>query len=193
MNSRPALQNAKQASPTFDRKGVFWFLGLTFGLSWLLELSMYLRGGRDVPGAGNTGVLAAMMPAFVAILLGLFFFPASPIYYKRPAGRGRWFYYFFLLYTALHAASAVCVWLDPSEKMNMVTALATQLPLIVGLILLVGLRFVAGREAMARVWLSGGSARYWLIFGLAFTAYYILQAAYVAGQACGSERFCGRL
>jgi membrane protease YdiL (CAAX protease family) len=177
MNSRLALQNAEQESPRFDRKGVFWFLGLTFGLTWLLELTIYLRGGRDVPGAGNTGMLAAMMPAFIAILLGLFFLPASPIYYKRPAGRGRWFYYFFMVYTALHAASAVCAWLDPSEGMEMVTALATQLPLFVGLILLIVLRFVAGREAMARVWLSGGSGRYWLFFGLAFTVFYILQPA----------------
>jgi hypothetical protein len=24
----------------FDRKGVFWFLGLTFGLTWLLDLTV---------------------------------------------------------------------------------------------------------------------------------------------------------
>lgn len=175
MNSRLALQDAKQEPAPFDRKGVAWFLGLTFGLTWLLDLTIYLRGGRHVPGVGNTAQLSALIPAFSAILLGLFFFPASPIYYKRPAGRGRWFYYFFLLYTALHAAGAVCTWLDPSDQMEMAVALVTQLPLIVGLLLLIALRFVAGREAMARVWLSGGSWRYWLFFSLAFVAFYILQ------------------
>ncbi len=33
-----------------------------------------------------------------------------------------------------------------------------------------------GREAMASVWLSGGTGRYWLIFGLGIAAYYVLQA-----------------
>src|SRR5512146_2551893 len=176
MTIQSTLSNQGKSFPAFDRKGVSWFLGLTFGLTWLLDLTIYLRGGRDAPGVGNTGLLTGMVPAFVAILLGLFFFPSSPIYYKRPAGRGRWFYYFFLLYTALHAAGAVCTWLDPSEGMIMIAALVTQLPLVVGLLLLIVLRFVAGREAMASVWLSGGKVRYWLLFGLAITAFYILQA-----------------
>ena len=115
---RPADTAADAASGS--RLGPNWrqvgaFLGLTFGLTWLLDLTIYLRGGRHVPGVGNTGQLSGLIPAFSAILLGLFFFPASPIYNRRTVGRGRWFYYFFLLYTALHAAGAVCTWLDPSE------------------------------------------------------------------------------
>jgi hypothetical protein len=27
----------------FDKKDVFWFLGLTFGLTWLIDLVIYLR------------------------------------------------------------------------------------------------------------------------------------------------------
>ena len=34
----------------FDKKGVFWFLGLTFGLTYLIDLVIYLRGGLTGPG-----------------------------------------------------------------------------------------------------------------------------------------------
>jgi len=161
----------------FDKKGVVWFLGLTFGLTWLIDLAIYLRGGLAAPRAGYAVTLSAMMPAFSAILLGLFFFPRSPIYYKRPAGRGRWFCYFFLLFTLINAFGVLCVWLDPSDEMESIAALITQLPYFAGLLLIVVLRFVAGREALAHVWLSWGHWRHWLLFGLAFVAFYILQFA----------------
>ena len=160
----------------FDKKGVFWFLGLTFGLTYLIDLAIYLRGGLTSPGWYLAVALTGMMPAFSAILLGLFFLPNSPIYYKRPAGRGRWFYYFFLLYTVSIAIGVISIWLAPSDEMIEIVSIVTQLVMLVGLPLLIALRFTAGREAMARVWLSGGSWRYWLLFSLAFVAFYVLQA-----------------
>ena len=36
--------------PMFDKKGVFWFLGLTFGMTYLIGLGIYLRGGLTSPG-----------------------------------------------------------------------------------------------------------------------------------------------
>jgi len=161
----------------FDKKGVFWFLGLTFGLTYLIDLVIYLRGGLTSPGWPFAMQLSMMMPAFSAILLGLFFFPESPIYHKRPAGRGRWFHYFFLLYTLIIAIGVISVWLVPSEGTIKMVSIVTQLPLFVGVLLIVVLRFATGREAIARVWLSWGNWRYWLLFGLAFVAFYILQAA----------------
>jgi len=161
----------------FNKKGVFWFLGLTFGLTWLIDLVIYLRGGLSGPGWPFAMQLSMLMPAFSAILLGLFFFPGSPIFHKRPAGRGRWFHYFFLLYTVIIAIGVISVWLVPSDGTIEIVSIVTQLPLFVGVLLIVVLRFATGREAMARVWLSWGSWRYWLLFGLAFVAFYILQAA----------------
>jgi membrane protease YdiL (CAAX protease family) len=161
----------------FDKKGVFWFLGLTFGLTWSLDLVAYLNGGPRTLVGGNATTTSALMPAFSAILLGLFFFPESPIYHKRPAGRGRWFYYFFLLHTLVSAVGILSVWLNPSDGMVKIVILATQLPYIVGLFLVVVLRFTAGRQAMARVWLSWGKGRYWLLFGLVIAVYYILATA----------------
>jgi len=159
----------------FDKKGVFWFLGLTFGLTYLIDLGIYLRGGLTSPGWYIAIMLTGMLPAFSAILLGLFFLPGSPIYYRRPAGRGRWFYYYFLLYILIIAIGVISIWLVRSDETIKLVSIVTQLVMVVGLPLLIVLRFAAGREGMARVWLSGGSWRYWLLFGLAYVAFYALQ------------------
>ena len=154
------------------------FLGLTFGLTWLLDLAIYLRGGLATPGMITVLQLQMLLPAFSAIVLGLFFFPESPIYRGRPAGRGRWFYYYFLLLTVIYALGALGVWLAPAQgTITLVAAIVPLLLSFLGLLLLVVLRFAAGREAMARVWLAWGNWRYWLLFGLAFVACYVLQAA----------------
>src|SRR5512135_1733076 len=111
MNSRLSLQDVRKEFPMFDKKGVFCFLGLTFGLTYLIDLGIYLYGGLTGPGWYYAIALTGMMPAFSAILLGLFFFSNSPIYYRRPVGRGRWFYYFFLLYILSIAIGVFNIWL----------------------------------------------------------------------------------
>ena len=154
------------------------FLGLTFGLTWLLDLAVYSRGGLLAPGITPIIQPQGYFPAFSAILLGLFFFPESPIYHSRPAGPGRWFFYYFLLLTAVAVLGALAGWLYPSQAA--IVSLATLVPQVLtylGLLVLVVLRLVAGREAMARVWLGWGRWRDWLLFGLGFVAFYALQAA----------------
>jgi uncharacterized protein len=162
------------------------FLGLTFGLTWLLDLAIYLHGGLGASGTITLLQFQMLLPCFSAIVLGLFVFPESPIYRGRTAGRGRWFYYYFLLLTVTYAASALGVWLAPAQGAAMVAA--STIPLLLsflGLPLLVVLRLTAGREAMARVWLAGGRARYWLIFGVAIAVWYCLQAALNAAFGLG--------
>jgi membrane protease YdiL (CAAX protease family) len=161
------------------------FLGLTFGLTWLLDLAIYLRGGLQIPGIVASLQLQMLLPAFSAIVLGLFFFPESPIYRKKPAGRGRWFYYYFLLLTLIYALGTLAIWLSPSQS---TIALLATIPLILaflGLLILIVLRFTAGHEAMARVWLAWGNGCYWLLFGLGFVVYYVLQAALNAYTGLG--------
>jgi membrane protease YdiL (CAAX protease family) len=162
------------------------FLGLTFGLTWLLDLAIYLRGGLATPGMVSVLQLQMLLPAFSAIVLGLLFFPESPIYRARPAGRGRWFYYFFLLLTVIFALGVLGMWLAPAQRtITQVAAIIPQLLAFLGLFLLVVLRFAVGREGMARVWLAGGNWRYWLLLGLGFVAYYVLQAALNAATGLG--------
>ncbi len=161
--------------PNWRHVGVF--LGLTFGLTWLLDLAIYLRGGLSIPGISIIQQLQTLLPAFSAITLGLFFFPESPIYHSRPAGRARWFYYYLLLLTVVYTLGALVVWLSPAQSTSVLVAAIAQILALLGLLVLVVLRFVAGRQAMARVWLAWGKRRYWLIFGLGLIAYYALQVA----------------
>ena len=46
------------------------FLGLTFGLTCLLDLAIYLSGGLSKPGVTTVLQLQMLLPAFSAILLG---------------------------------------------------------------------------------------------------------------------------
>ena len=41
------------------------FIGLTFALTWLVDLSMYLRGGLQMPGALAGIQLQMLLPAFL--------------------------------------------------------------------------------------------------------------------------------
>jgi membrane protease YdiL (CAAX protease family) len=164
------------------------FLGLTFGLTWLLNLAIYLRGGLGTPGMVTILQLQMLLPAFSAIVLGLLFFPESPIYHGRPAGRARWFYYYFLLLTVIYALGALGVWLAPAQGTIALVAAIPEILAFLGLLVLVVLRLVEGREAMARVWLAWGNWRYYLLFGLAFVAYYVLQAALNAFSGLGGAK-----
>jgi membrane protease YdiL (CAAX protease family) len=173
----------KNLAPNWRHVGAF--LGLTFGLTWLLNLAIYLRGGLKIPGIVAVLQLQMLLPAFSAIVLGLFFFPESPIYRKKSAGRGRWFYYYFLLLTLIYALGTLVIWLSPSQSTIVVLASIPLLLAFLGLLILIVLRWVAGREAMARVWLAWGNWRYYLIFGLGFILYYALQAVLNAYTGLG--------
>ncbi len=153
------------------------FLGLTFGLTWLLDLAIYLRGGLATPGMITLLQLQMLLPAFSAIMLGLLFFPESPLYRGRAAGRGRWFYYYFLLLTVVYVLGAAAAWQAPTQQTLALVGTVTLILAFLGLLVLVVLRIAAGRDSMARVWLAWGNWRYWLLFGLAFAAFYALQAA----------------
>src|SRR5512145_3187459 len=50
------------------------FLGLTFGLTWLVDLALYLTGGLTNPAASLILQFQMLLPAFSAMLLGAFFF-----------------------------------------------------------------------------------------------------------------------
>ncbi len=163
------------------------FLGLTFGLTWLLDLVLYLRGGLGTPGMSIVLQLQMLLPAFSAIVLGLFFFAESPIHRSRSAGRARWFYYYFLVLTAVYIIGTVAVWLAPAQGTLTLIAAASRILALLGLLLLIVLRFATGREAMGRVWLSWGNWRHWLLFGLAIVVYYVLQAVLNAVTGLGGS------
>ncbi len=182
------IENVTETRSAPNWRHVGMFLGLTFGLTYLLNLIIYLRGGLNTPGIVAILQLQMLLPAFSAIVLGMFFFPESPIYRGRVAGRGRWFYYYFLFLTAIYALGSVGVMLAPSQQFIAVMASIPLLLALVGLVILIVLRFVAGREAMAQVGLSWGSFRYYLLFGLGIVVYYILQAVLNAYFGLGPSK-----
>lgn len=61
------------------RRAVNWphawaYIGLAFGLAWLVDLALYLNGGLTHPSAVLMLQVQMLMPAFAALLLGMFFF-----------------------------------------------------------------------------------------------------------------------
>ena len=151
------------------------FLGLTFGLTYLLDLAIYLRGGLAAPGTVTILQLQMLLPAFSAILLGLFYFPESPIFHSKAVGRGRWFYYYYLALTAIYAFAVLVIWPATSQGAGSPFVVIAQLVAYLGLLVLIGLRLIAGRESMIHVRLTWGNWRYYLL-GLGFIAFYVLQA-----------------
>ncbi len=161
-------------SPNWRHVGAF--LGLTFGLTWLLDLLIYLHGGLGMPGSLSVVQLQMLCPAFSAIVLQMFFFPESPLYQKRPAGRGRWFYSAFLLLTVISALAILGTYLGPVPgNVRLIAAVVPQALAFAALLLLIVLRLVAGREAMSRIGLAWGSRRDWLLFAPGIVAFYVLQ------------------
>jgi membrane protease YdiL (CAAX protease family) len=170
-------QNAPEhptGKPNWRHVGAF--LGLTFGLTWLLDLLIYLHGGLGTPGSLGVVQVQMLLPAFSAIALQMFFFPESPLYQKRPAGRERWFYSAFLLLTVISILVILGTYLGPVQgRAGLVAAVVPEGLAVMGLLLLLVLRRVAGREAMSRVGLSWGKWREWLRFAPAIVAFYVLQ------------------
>jgi membrane protease YdiL (CAAX protease family) len=159
--------------PRVNWRQIGLFLGLTFALTWLLDLAMWLTGGYGSPGTLIALNLQMLIPAFSATVLGLFVFRDHPIHIRSQAGKPRWFFYFFLAYTLAYTALAVVALVSPAQAglLNRV-GIGLALP---GLILLLVLRLTAGREAMARVGLAGGKWTYWLLGGAGLILFYSAQ------------------
>ncbi len=167
-----AAPAANTAAARVNWRQVGLFLGLTFALTWLLDLILYLAGGLKASGLGTILQLQMLLPATCAILLGTFFFSDSPLYYKSDHTPVRWFTYFFLLETLLYVVAALLGALIPnlSQPLN----IALQLLVVVGLVVLVVARWRAGREAFAAAGMAGGKWQGWLLFGIALVIFYVL-------------------
>jgi len=149
------------------------FLGLTFGLTWLADLVLYLNGGLTSPVTTLLLQFRMLLPAFSAIFLGVFFFKESPIYYRSNRAISRWFVYFYLVLTLLYLIGLIAGLIQP-EQAAIISSLLL-IPNVIGLILLIALRVKGGKEVFASVGLAGGKARVWLVYGLGLIAFYGLQ------------------
>jgi len=166
-------QQAKVSSINWRQVGVF--LGLTFLITVLIDLVLWQWAGF---GAGASTLLLLqlqmLIPAFVAILLGVFFFKDSPIYRRSFRERPRWYFYLYIVFVLLYMVFAVLTILIP-EQATTISAIGGSLNILV-IMLLIAIRALSGREAFEQAGLRGGRVLDWLLWGVAFVLFYGLQA-----------------
>jgi uncharacterized protein len=154
-------------------KQVGAFVGLTFALTWLLDLALFLTGGLKSPAVGLALQFQMLLPAFSAILLGMFFFKDSLINVRNNHTKSRWFTWYFLLFTLLYAAAVALMLVRPDLIQTISPVML--IPSLIGLILVIVLRVVGGRDTFAGVGMGGGKAKLWLLFGLGIIIFAGLQ------------------
>ncbi len=174
MNIESTLESTPAAPVRVNWKQVGIFLGLTFALTWLLDLVLFLTGGLKNQAATIVLQFQMLLPAFSAMLLGVFFFSNSPIYYRTHRTASRWFIYYFFFLSLLYLAGVVACLVRPDLVVTLASLLL--IPSVIGLILLVVLRLVGGKDTFAGVGMGGGKPAIWALFGLGLVAYYLLQA-----------------
>ncbi len=180
------MQNTEHDTPSVNWKQVGTFLGLTFGLTFLLDLGLYLTAGYG-PNAATSFLLQVQMliPATAAIVLQLFVFKDSALYHLKT--RARWFYYGYLGYVAIHLLLALSVTVITEELYQTLAGLFLQGILLLGLLAVVVLRLASGKETFRQAGLSGGKWWQYLVFGQLIIAVYAamtgLNALFDLGQA----------
>ena len=152
---------------------VAWFLGLAFGLTWLVDLTIYLNGGLTNSGTTLLLQFQMLLPAFSAMLLGAFFFKDSPIFYRNNHGPSRWFVYFYFLLTGLYLVGAIVSLIQPDLGTTLPSLLL--IPNFLGLILLVVLRWRGGKNTFVDAGMAGGKVRIWFGYGLGLVIFFAFQ------------------
>ena len=169
----PATPSSVTTNSKVNWPHVAWFLGLAFGLSWLADLVLYLNGGLTSQVTAVLLQFQMLLPAFSAMVLGTFFFKESPIYYRSNRTASRWFVYFYLSLTVLYLIGVIVSLIQPGQTATISSLLL--IPNIIGLLLLVALRWKSGKDAFASTGLAGGKWQVWLAYGVGIIAFYGLQ------------------
>jgi uncharacterized protein len=152
---------------------VWVFIGLSFGLAWLVDLALFLNGGLQHPGAALMLQLQMLMPAFAALLLGVFFFKESLVYRKTNRTASRWFIYYYFLMTFVYLVAAVVAMIQPALAATLSGSLL--IFSVVGLLLLLVLRWRGGPQSFAGAGMAFGSFRIWMLYGLGMVLFYGLE------------------
>jgi uncharacterized protein len=154
-------------------KQVGAFIGLTFGLTWTLDLVLFLLGGLNTPAAAIALQLQMLLPAFSAILLGMFFFKDSPLNIHKNNSKSRWFTWYFLLFTLLYIGAAILAFVRP--ELTQTISPIMLIPSFIGMILFIVLRVVGGKTTFTGVGMGGGKPKLWFLLGLGIVIFTGLQ------------------
>lgn len=167
------LETLPAKIPSVNWSRIGWFLGLTFGLTWLVDLALYLTGGLANPETKLLLQFQMLLPAFSAMLLNAFFFKDSPIFYSSNHGASRWFVYFYFSLTGLYLVGAIVSLVQPDLSVTIASLLL--IPNFLGLILLIVLRIKGGKNTFVEAGMAGGKARIWFGYGVALIAFFAFQ------------------
>jgi membrane protease YdiL (CAAX protease family) len=156
-------------------KQVGAFIALTFGLTWLLDLALYFNGGLASPAALIVLQCQMLLPAFSAMLLGMFFWQDSPIHITTNKSASRWFTWYFLVFTFLYIAAVIVSFIRHDLTQTLSSVMLA--PGVLGMILVIVLRAVGGKGTFANAGMGGGKAVLWLLYGLVILLFAGLQTA----------------
>jgi membrane protease YdiL (CAAX protease family) len=170
--SAPLEATASPRKVNWKQVGIF--IALTFALTWTLDLVLYLQGGLTAPAIGMALQLQMLLPAFSAILLGMFFFKDSPISLRTNKRTSRWFTWYFLLFTLIYITAFAWSSFRPWDYVKINTYML--IPSILGMLLALVLRIVGKKDSFAGAGLGGGKAKWWLWLGLGVLGYMLLQS-----------------
>jgi uncharacterized protein len=163
-----------------ENRSVNWrqvalFIGVTFVLSWSANLFLALTVGYGSNSVAiNSLQLQMLIPAFVVMVLGMFVFKNSPLYYRTNKSATRWFFYGYILFTLMFVGFTVLALVQPEVMASLETAKLGLYVIFLILVLVTGLK--SGDEARALTGFRGGKFVSWLLVFLAFTLFYALNA-----------------
>lgn len=172
-------------SPSVNWKQVSLFVGITFGLSWLVDLVLWLKFGY-----GQYAVLflqlQMLIPALVAILLQRYVFKDSLIFHRSYKERPRWFFNFYIVFTLFFIILVVLTTVQPDlypvPLVNLV-----MLALLISLVAVVVIRAVSGKNAFRTAGLTGGKWTAWVLVWLAVMGYLVLNVFLNMAAGLGSR------
>ncbi len=168
------VENNHITAPSW-RKGAF-FLALTFGLTWTLDLLLWRSDAAQDPAITLLALqLQMLLPAFCAILLQLIIWRDHPAASGSDLLKPRLFLLAFLALTLTYAVLVGWVLLAP-EQATAASGIAGGLNLLM-LVVLAVLRIASSPEEFTRAGLSGGRFIQWLAWSAGLVAFYALTVA----------------
>ncbi len=96
-------------------KRVFVFLFFTFILSWGFDWLVMGLGGPGTFRSMRMNPWGMLVPALVAIVLQMFFYKDSPIYYQTYKEKPRWIFLGFIILTILYGILTLCAVFNPES------------------------------------------------------------------------------
>ena len=100
----------------FKIRRILIFCLLVFGLSWGFDWIVIHFTGADVYGNLGMNPWGMLVPAFVALILQIFFFKDSKIYYRVYKEKPRWILFAFLLLTIFYGILVIIAAAQPESK-----------------------------------------------------------------------------